>query len=143
MFGYKVEIEQYCDHHERDEEQYGSWSASYSNSINSVVQKTNDYPDVVSTLDIEPGTKALVVWAVWSTGDSFGRARGSQSEAIGIFTDMASAVQFREALDAHEKQGGTVKLTTSDGQEFEFGYMPWFGYFESLDSVHIDVVTVV
>lgn len=142
MFGYKVEIEQYCDHRERSEEQYGNWSASYTNSLKDEVKKTNDYPDIVSTLDIEPGTQALVVWAVWSTGDSFGRARGSQAEAAGIFTDMASAVQFREALYACNEREGAIKLTTSDGQEFELDYMPWFGYFESLDSVQINTVVV-
>lgn len=142
MFGYKVVIEQCCDHHEHSGEQYGDWSASYSNTIQDVVQKTNDYPDVVSTLDIEPGTQAHVVWVVWSSGDSFGWARGSHSEAAGIFTDVAAAEQFREALYACNEKDGTIKLTTSDEQEFELGYMPWFGYFESLDSVHINTVVV-
>lgn len=142
MFGYKVEIDQYCEHSEHSGEQFGDWRASYTNSIKNLVQKTDEYPDITSSLDIAPGTQALVVWAVWSSGDSFGRNSGGHSEAFGIFTDLGSAVQLREALYAHTDNNKSTELTTSDGQKFTLGYMPWFGYFESLDSVSVDVVTV-
>lgn len=62
MFGYKVDIEQYCEHNERSDEDYGSWSSSFTNSLSDIVRKTNEYPDIVSSLDIAPGTRALVVW---------------------------------------------------------------------------------
>lgn len=142
MFGYKVNIEQYCNYHERAEEQYGDWRASYSNTMSNIVQKTDTYPDITSSLDITPGTNALVVWAVWSSGDSFGHADGSSSEAFGIFTDIKSAEQFRQALSAAKEQSKDTTLTTTDGQVFTIGYLPWFGYFESLDDIRVDVVTV-
>lgn len=141
MFGYKVTIDQYCDHHERSDEEYGSWSSSYSSNLNDIVRRTTDYPDIASSLDIAPGTRALVVWAVWSTGDSFGQSRGGQAEAFGIFTDINSADELQKALESYN---GTedLNLTTSDGQVFKISYVPWLGYFESLDTVRVDVVTV-
>ena len=142
MFGYKVEVEQYCDHHEYSGEQFGDWSSSYTNNLKDIVRKTNEYPDIVSSLDIAPGTRALIVWAIWSTGDSFGRSAGSNAEAFGIFTDIKSADELKEALELHTDCDNERSLTTSDGQEFKIGYMPWDGYFESLDGVRIDVVTV-
>lgn len=144
MFGYKVDIEQYCDHNERSDEDYGSWSSSFTNSLSDIVRKTNEYPDIVSSLDIAPGTRALVVWAVWSTGDSFGRSSGSGTEAFGIFTDIKSAEELQKAMEdySHGNRKDDIVVTTSDGQVFKLGYMPWFGYFDSLDSVRIDAVSV-
>lgn len=144
MFGYKVDIEQYCDHNERSDEDYGSWSSSFTNSLSDIVRKTNEYPDIVSSLDIAPGTRALVVWAVWSTGDSFGRSSGSGTEAFGIFTDIKTAEELQKAMEdySHGNRKDDIVVTTSDGQVFKLGYMPWFGYFDSLDSVRIDAVSV-
>lgn len=144
MFGYKVDIEQYCDHNERSDEDYGSWSSSFTNSLSDIVRKTNEYPDIVSSLDIAPGTRALVVWAVWSTGDSFGHSSGSGTEAFGIFTDLKSAEELQKAMEDYSSgnRKDDIVVTTSDGQVFKLGYMPWFGYFDSLDSVRIDAVSV-
>ena len=123
-FGYTVQIKRRCDHSERSEEEYGSWSSSYTNTIDRLVKKVGEYPDVTSTLDLPPGTNALVVWAEWSSGDSFGNGTRSGSEAFGIFLDMASARAFKEELES-----GSVGV-------------PWDGYFESLDSINIDPVVV-
>lgn len=142
MFGYKVDIESYCDHHEPATEQYGNWSSRYTNTMKDTVCKTNEYPDIVSSLDIPVGSRAFVVWVVWSTGDSFGRAAGSYSEAFGIFTDLESAEWLRTTLIIIREQDGKTELNTPDGQEFTLDYMPWYGYFESLDVVNVTSVTV-
>lgn len=142
MFGYKVNINQHCDHNERSDEEHGSWSASYTNTLGDIVRKTNDYPDLVSSLDIAPGTRVIVVWAAWSSGDSFGNAVGKDTEAFGIFTDIKSAEELQSAIERHIDNNGDVQITTSDGQVFKLGYMPWFGYFERLDGVYVNAATV-
>lgn len=139
MFGYKTDVDHQCDHSHQSEEEYGPWSSSFTNSMGRLVHKENEYPDVVSTLDIAPGTNALIVWAEWSTGDSFGGCSRGRTESFGIFTDMASAVALKEALLA---AGETLVVTTPDGQHFTQTWVPWHGYFEDLDGVRIDPVVV-
>lgn len=142
-FGYTVQIKRRCDHQHRSEEEYGSWSSSFTNTIDRLVKKVDEYPDVTSTLDLPPGTNALVVWAEWSSGDSFGNGIRSNAEAFGIFTDMNSAVELRDALYANNMTSeDACTVLTSDGQTFRSTYLPWSGYFERLENVNIDVVTV-
>jgi hypothetical protein len=143
MFGYLVGIDGRCVESSSSGERYGSWSESWIQEINRAVTKTDSMPDVVSTLDLPSGANALVVWATYSTGDSFGRSNGGSAEVFGIFTDVKSATELRDALSDFNTRGDTSRLnvTTSDGQVFT-QYVPWSGYFESLDSVDIDVVTV-
>jgi hypothetical protein len=143
MFGYSVSINRHCIDSEHSGERYGSWSESWNQEIDKVVTKTESMPDVVSPLDLHFGANALVVWATYSTGDSFGRSHGGSSEVFGIFTDIKSATELRDALSDFNTRGKSSRLeiTTSDGQKFT-DYVPWTGYFESLDAVDIDVVTV-
>jgi len=144
MFGYKVSISRRCIESEHSSERYGSWSEDYVQEIGRIIEKTNDYPDAVSIFDFPAGTNVLVVWATYSTGDSFGRASGGGSEVFGVFQDLKSATELRTALEEFNTKdylNCKLNIKTSDGQVFT-QYVPWTGYFESLDSVDIDVVTV-
>jgi len=64
-----------------------------------------------------------------------------RTEILGIFLDMKSANELMHYV-VDNKKSDSIKLTTSDGQVFKMKYVPWHGYFESLDSVEIDVVSV-
>lgn len=147
MFGYTVNITSECHESTRSGKRFGSWSESWGQTLDNLVTKapSGQHPDIVSSLDIPPGSNALVVWVIYSTGDSFGRSEGGQTEVLGIFLDMNSAVELKkhiESTDSRESGVNPIKFTTSDGQTFSIDYAPWAGYFESLDSVKIDVVTV-
>ena len=97
MFGYKVEINSICTESYRSEEEWGSWSSQYSNYFEDVT-KTDTYPDITSSLDIKEGELCFVVWAEWSSGDSFGRGENSNTEALAIFKDIDSAKMFKKKL---------------------------------------------
>ena len=134
MFGYKVEINSICTESYRSEEEWGSWSSQYSNYFEDVT-KTDTYPDITSSLDIKEGELCFVVWAEWSSGDSFGTAHDGNAEALAIFTDVKSAKEFQEKVLNSEEY--SVKFTTPDGQVHNV-CCPWTGYFEELTEIHIE-----
>jgi hypothetical protein len=143
VFGYKVTIEGTCTVDEWDGEQYGSWHKESDQSIKDLVEKVEEYPDVISTLDIPSGGNALVVWVVWSSGDSFGNHSGGYAEAVGIFTDINAARELQKHIDSIDWQKThELNFKTSDGQHFDIGFCGWAGYFEHVDSVNLDVVKV-
>jgi hypothetical protein len=145
MYGYAVTINTERDHYEHDGEQWGSWSAASSHNLQRIVKKVDGdgHPDIASVLDIKSGANAIVVWVVWSSGDSFGWHDGASSEAIGIFTDIDAAQELVNHINNHPwKKDPVLNFKTSDGQEFHCGFVGWSGYFESLDDVNIDGVTV-
>jgi hypothetical protein len=85
------------DSHRADEE-YGDWSESYYNSLNSV-KLASDIPDLVTSLDIKEGDDIFVVWAEWTTGDSFGSSECGEYEPFGVFKDYESAYVLESFLE--------------------------------------------
>ena len=138
MFGYKVEINSICTESYRSEEEWGSWSSQYSNYFEDVT-KTDTYPDITSSLDIKEGELCFVVWAEWSSGDSFGTAYDGNTEALAIFTDVQSVKEFKEKVLNNGEY--SIKFTTSDGQIHDVR-CPWTGYFETLTGIHIEQTTI-
>lgn len=149
-YGYKVNIERYCDHSEQEAVEWGSWSASYTNTIDGLIIKETEHPDVASIYDLKPGERAFIVWVEWSSGDSFGRGIREYTEVIGLFTKYEDAEVLKEKLESEltydDSSYGVDKVVywikTPDGQIFQTGFAPWRGYFETLESVHIDRVEV-
>ena len=142
MFGYKVGIISHQDHYEHDGEEWGEWSSAHSHRMGDVT-KNPEYPDVTSILDIEVGESCIVVWAIWSSGDSFGCASGGCSEAIGIFTDINSATALVNYINSKDwNKDHIMDFVTPDMQEFKQEWVGWSGYFESLDSVEASVVVM-
>lgn len=143
-FGYQVSIDRDCYHSESSDEEWGSWSRSYRNTFQSI-KKGGEFPDVVSTHNLKTGEKCFVVWVEYSTGDSFGSAERAEVEVVGVFKDRAVAEELRLALIYYDKHKPnqqwddryTFHFKTSDGQEFNYGFVPWSGYFEYLDEAHI------
>ena len=134
MFGYKVEIDQICTDSYHADEEWGDWS-SYNSNYFKQVTKTDVYPDITSSLDIKEGELCFVVWAEWSSGDSFGTAHDGNAEALAIFTDVKSAKEFQEKV--LNSEGYSVNFTTPDGQIHDV-LCPWTGYFETLTDIHIE-----
>lgn len=149
-YGYGVEIHQTCIESYRSPEQYGDWRESYDNRCGDVVRRDAQYPDVVSIYDIPAGEDAWVVWAEYSSGDSFGHSTRGYTEVIGIFRkqDYDSAESLQRSIEIanreHDRRRDSngYRFETPDGQVFESGFAPWYGYFDSLDSVNIDRVHV-
>lgn len=136
LFGYAVEIEQRCVRSHRDEGEWASWSKVFDNRFRSIC-RVNEYPDIVSSLSIPTGDRCYVVWAEWSSGDSFGRGQNSSFEAMGVFLDEGAAREFRDVLEQKGKCYETLKFTTSDDQDHVIN-RGWDGYFETLEYIHIE-----
>lgn len=147
IFGYKVNIRQHCDHSERSDEEYSDWSESYSNSFYSI-SKTEEYADVYSPVDLDK-QEGFLVWAEYSTGDSFGSSDRGSVEVLVLCSTLAKAEEFRKKLQdwTDKKRSGADSGTdwnwdfkaTVEGQEFKM-HIPWLGYFEHLDSINIESI---
>lgn len=135
-FGYKVDINHYCEQSEFSDEAYGDWYESYSNSLDSIKIVEDEYPDVASVEEFKVGDEVYVVWAEWSSGDSFGRGDRCSTEALAVFSKSEDAYGFAEACERATSKDG-YNFTASTGQKFSSSYVPWSGYFESLDGVHV------
>jgi len=151
-YGYTVNINTNCDHHERSPEEYGSWSSSYSNNFESITKiDINDKcPDVTSIHDFQVGDVAYLVWAEWSSGDSFGNANCSDTEAFGLLKEASDAFALATALrEAKENTNAKnwddhykFEWKSSDGQKVVYGFLPWLGYFECLDNIYVETVQI-
>ncbi len=144
-FGYKVDIRSRCVHHESDGQEYGSYSAQYENSLQSVVRaKSKDYPDLVSDFEFKNEEPAYLVWYEYSTGDSFGHSHRGGKCAMGLFKTKDIAEELAKAIrnwDTDSKDAYSFKHTTSDGQSFSDS-ASWVGYFEYLEEVHVECVYI-
>ena len=137
---FKVDINQYCTEDYHDGEQWGEWRQSYDNSFRGIEICKDEYPDITCLDDVTHGDTAYVVWCEWSHGDSFGHADRGSAEVVAMFKDYETAKKLEEAI----YKGPQEKFRF----DFEWGsnkiemYTPWVGYFEHLDDVHIERVTI-
>lgn len=134
MPGYNVYIDQTVESSYQSEEQWGEWSNECNNRLEAVV-KADSFPDVISPFNFMPGDKCYVVWAEYSTGDSFGHGYRDSTVSLGIFKDQLVAEELKQALEKHTEP--LFLFTTSDGQTHKEGFLPWMGYFEHLEEIHV------
>lgn len=87
--------------------------------------------------DIESG-KCYALYAVYSTGDSFGYDTNAALEFIWVFNDFDLVVKAKEYLKT--VKGHDAKIDVGDGKTYPL-YVPWNGYFESLS--YLDIVEFV
>ena len=157
-YGYLVPIKVTLAEKKYSKKEWGPWKEIYDVQLESYeIKKIDEIPDedcfeVVSELDLPPGSEAWIVWVVWSSGDSFGWAKNKHVEVLAIFDHEWYANVFADYVRSEDYEsnnlfmGGTDKLfdfQSEDGQVFKYDYIPWDGYFESLEAVHVDRVKVV
>ncbi len=132
-----------------------------SNSIKGfTVTGDNEYYDLEVPFDIERGVAYFLVIAIYDTGDSFSRTDG-QIVYIDMYKSYDKAYRCVDALDKHHQQQveimgyrnrGKKKVprdykeyscTIQDETDKEYQFsVPWHGYFESLSSYNIELVTM-
>lgn len=150
-FGYKVDIGQRCEKDIESDEDFDSWENSFSNWFEKI-SKTKNVPDVVSDFDIKQGETCYLVWVEYCIGNSFGMAENEGVEVVGVFKDKACAKELEQAIKEQNQAYRQGELAfgesweymqkfyckISDGQEFKYGFCPWYGYFESLSNVYVE-----
>lgn len=101
-----------------------------------VISKGNEYFDVALPQDYDPSKPLYLLWADYDTGDSFGRD-GNRFEAVDLFQDRDMADAAKSELERSESEG----YTRDDGTYIKY-YKCWDGYFEYLNDLHVEPVTV-
>ncbi|NJO58777.1 MAG: hypothetical protein HC836_10645 [Richelia sp. RM2_1_2] len=109
-----------------------------------------EHGDLVTALDLKVGDTAFLLYAVWSTGDSFGHDDGKYLTTIHLFDSREKAELARKAILDHNRANDingnnpvsyTVVYLDNDGKP-QTECASWVGYFESLDDVEIEEVIV-
>jgi hypothetical protein len=106
------------------------------------------YGDVTADFEVKPGDVLYLVYAIYSTGDSFGRDTNARIEYITVHKDYEIAKANEQVLrgktSSRNKRGDyewSVNLQTDSGIVFPY-HVPWLGYFESLSDIYIESYTV-
>lgn len=143
-----AKIKSICTHSHRGRGSYAKWSESYSNSFEYVSLEKDEFgvDKVPVDFEVSEGDIVYIVWAEWSSGDSFGRSDSGQSEVVHIFKDADLAFECLEILKKNQSKhdpylGREVSFKTDSGKEINY-YRPWFGYFESLSGIHLETSKV-
>lgn len=143
------------------EDEYSRPDTYTDHSFDDVVRVVDQYPDVVACFDVDQNTEAFLVYATYSTGDSFGHDYNSCYELIDLYVSKEKADQAVELIQLHERWNSTrvfnrksvvedrvefvdpsyVRLTREDQSQYDF-FIPWYGYFESLVDVDVKRIRI-
>ena len=119
-----------------------SWELNHVN-----LSSEYSYWDVCVPFVVNPGDDVWIVAAVYSTGDSYGHDEGACIEYIDAFFDKHKARECARVVnltrkDYHNHTEKKLEWTREDGSTAKLSYVPWNGYFESLDKVFCDCLEV-
>lgn len=128
------------------EERYGDWSEDSSYEGCSVYQKGSfgkigAYTTAKEVdFDVQVGMIVFPVIVVYSSGNSFGRSTGEVAVA-GVYDTPEKAKKIADAIQANSEIGRNAEYTIKvDDEEVYCG--AWVGYFECLESVHVETEVV-
>jgi hypothetical protein len=124
-----------------------SWDRASTSTDHSIVgfqaapEKDNKYYDLVVPFEPLFEKDYFLLYAVYSTGDSFGRDDGQGIEFIGFYREeqVGIAQENQRKIETHlrsQNDSYSIKLKSPEGKPFD-QTTPWVGYFESLDLVEI------
>ena len=107
-------------------------------SIHSI-EVADRYHDIDVPFDVEPEVVYYLVWANYNTGDSFGHD-DNRVEFIDLFKTEKLA---EECADIARASGGYNYIFTRENGRRCTQSIPWNGYFESLNDINVEAVTLV
>jgi hypothetical protein len=117
---FEVKTTRYTTYQGNPDDQYDRDSTDADVTILSASLVDDDKFNVLGTdEECNIGDKIYLVWATYSTGDSFG-SDGGQYELLSVTKDKQTA-------EEKEAYYGNI-------DDFS---VPWIGYFESLEGIHI------
>lgn len=120
--------------HDPDDE----WSRDSYDGEASVVSaqlaKVDGYDTLGTEHNFNVGDVCYLVWAQYSTGDTFGRD-GGKYELLEVWPTREKAEERKKFYEEL-----TDERSLDVGQAI--GYVPWLGYFESLDYVEVKALVV-
>lgn len=134
-YGIKIDYRTYCYDSYRSPEPYGEWREECSFHMEDSFEITDEegYYDLLVDFEPQTDTPYHVVYCVYSSGDSFGRSSGNHS----FLAFVKTVEEARKLVDVFSKTGENDYCVKVDGVDY---YLPWKGYFESLET--LDFATV-
>jgi hypothetical protein len=103
------------------------------------------YGDITADFEVKQGDVLHLVYAIYSTGNSFGMAENGRIDYITVHKDRSIAEMNAEVLrtkkqDEHYSDWNAI-IHTDSGILIPY-HVPWLGYFESLTGVYVVGLTV-
>lgn len=138
----RVEYDERCTHSKRENVQYGSWTETYDSGITdvSVIDENETCTYHSETFKVPDGTeKVFVVYMIYDTGDSFGRAYGKIS-IMHCTASEEAADKLAKYITEHGDEY-TIKYTDDFGREISL-YNSGAGYFEHIQYVGVEAFTI-
>lgn len=99
----------------------------------------DEYADIEVAFPIDDNKTYYLVYAIYDTGDSFGRDYG-KLEVVGLFQNKDKAEAVKNVCKDSEEFSSLI-LKTEDDVEYDY-YPPWYGFFEHLQGVYVQIVRV-
>jgi hypothetical protein len=121
----------------RAKKQYDSWSAEYSYSVSGIGLTNEAYfsaHEFELPYDVKIGDQLFVVFVTYSTGDSFGTARG-QGDVVAVFKDQNLAFEAAREIRKDENADEFLFLM-EDGTKQKFHNVA-SGYFEHITTIGV------
>lgn len=89
--------------------------------------------------NIKVGDVVYVIYAIYSTGDSFGNDTCGGFEVIIMNSNSDIATKNYDIIvkNQNNRDRGTVELTLDNGNIMSY-YPPWNGYFENLEDLRLE-----
>ena len=126
-----------------DEWSRPSTETQYSIDGFEVHKREADGYELQTLYEPQHGVDYYLLYAVYSTGDSFGHDDGGGIEFIGFYTDSEKWIgeENQRRIDTNSYDSGSYNITLLSPRAKEFKlYPPWTGYFEHLDYTDLQIV---
>lgn len=122
---FEVSVDTWVTRQGDPEDEWDSDSTDGTVTVESAKLVADDaYNTLQASFDVKAGDVIWLVWAQYSTGDSFG-SYGGRYELCSVFDNEIDALIEKERLQGVDDYS-----------------MPWIGYFESLDFIRAEAFTV-
>ena len=141
MTNIRINDNSYCEV-TRERDPHDEWSGEDTYTGHSIesfhVVDDDDHCDISVVFDIDDGKDYYLLYAIYSTGDSFSRNDG-EIALIDLYETKEMAEKNRQLIadNLKDEDNWSVILELEDGRVYSF-HVPWKGYFEHLDEVAIE-----
>jgi hypothetical protein len=124
------------------DDEWGADDTNTSWSLRGIMLSDTDGQHALpADFPVEIGETVYVVYAIYSTGDSFHHADGEYLEVLSFHKDSARAYRNKAAAEGPRKDRHDMTIEFDSGAKVQ-RYCPWDGYFESLDRVDVESFVV-
>lgn len=131
------------------DDEWGADDTSTDHYVNGLsLTRKNSHEYCYYPGEVNKGDTLYLIYAIWSTGDSFHHDTRGCIDFVAVYKDKATANLVAHVLenhkhedDRHGKYNWTANIMLDNGEEFKY-HVGWLGYFENLDEIYVEEYTV-